>query len=606
MQNALSWGRAVGRVLEVGPSELYMLGIIGSISTASELSELLPEISVLIGKIRAPHVSQLCSELCGIRQSLLSRQPAYSFVLQVLDTIRARVTEVQSKTAKSAPVSGSSTVALDSAESDLLLALTADLASFIRILDALPLPLHNDFRATYGQSTPTLQDTFLSVLLHDEVQGEDTAHLFALFTERCVLLNQELLPLPLMLTRAADALFDGHLDAASAAASLQAKASAVLTAETRSAFYTHLQSLLDSEDSAVSTETRLTVAKVFSASLPSTGASVRLLELHQILDDLHVHCDSNSVIPTRSIRTERSGGLVALQQCYYISEESDRETIVMNLLASGLALDEASARLLLRLVRLLHFSAYGDIASALDYWTEQLICADSMTPSYQPSEACVRCWRGLLQALRRRSDLEGLILEFFVVDVGVFASLHSGLAAGEVVEWTSGLSRQCQLHIQLVIGGARADDALRSMCAEELDALCLLLVPVTASPEALLASPHLPLILQSTRDRLHMADPGTPLFPSRGLAFSPLILLYNLLRAHCLHEALQLYWCLVQRPETSFEFQSALRLLQSDLHKHTLPRSLGIHSIEGLGWRYAEALQQSMLGLTSTAFGSMQ
>ena len=508
LSNAHAWGRAIGKVLDVSPSEMYLRAAVESYcqwwmhdySYDSFEQDLVP----VLGKISVKHLSFLCLTISGLDSSqsdvLLFRDispPPHKSREGLEIILQGLQNATRSK-------SGFSTLELD--------ALVREIASLIELQHVLEmLPVDGTFRTQAKQcfasdSTELKEIFFIDVLLSPTTSAESIRPLHKLLLQDKDALNSLLrLSIEAFRRLLADA---SGLDVKLSAEDLLQKSLTVFDDAEVERFHCALRDILaECSDALPRCVDLALVLKEYDARANDV---VMLIESKLLLSQMRFAInDGDRPLYERLTR----GSSPPDETAFYLGSEQQRSKLLSAVLDALHPVDSSQLRLVLVLMRVWGMSCTHTLDELTSLWAEVAFKPQDVSLSTNRSlTTFANDWQQFL-SVAKDNGIEDIVVETLLIDINIVnwcdckplaGEERAGFTsdAGALREWVSFLSDANKVIIDVVLGGDYAESALaRIRSMNQLDECLLLFIPVAVSAEALYRFPHLHILAKSMMER---------------------------------------------------------------------------------------------------------
>lgn len=507
LSNVQAWGRAIGRVLDISPSEMHLRAAVESIRRSpNDVLEDLQGLKTALNKMCSDHLLVLSHTISGLEYShqciklnqYISLPPSIS--RELLETI-CRGLRVSARSKSTTHNSSLSAIEIEAIVKDIM-----PLIELQHVLELLPKDdyFHAKAKSSINAKREFKEDFLIDALLSSVTSPEAIHHLYRFLTE-------ENFP----------SLVNVFSDACKRILNMQ-KAEAMLSMETLLKRPSTLLSDAEIEELHNNIFQMLTqcqedygkylaLAWVFKEYDARSANLVLLLESKSIIqlikfDESKIEAPLSEKVVLNASSPE-GGGL------YDIGIEMQRSSLLDVILQSLNTVDSSQMRKVLQLMRAWGMSCTVTLDELTRVWAvSTLRPKDSIFSKSRKSAKFQKCWERFL-SIARAYAMEEIILEVLLVDVNIVNWLLSfesdpvnetGFLSSPhaLNEWVSFMSDRNRITIEIALGGKMADAASEKIKpSDQLDEIVSLLIPVTLSGKVLYEFAHLHSIVGSVTDR---------------------------------------------------------------------------------------------------------
>ena len=512
LSNAYAWGRAIGKVLDISPSEMYFRAAVESFSRwidDDDYDSFIQELMQLLGKISVKHLSLLCVAVSGLDLSqsdvqlfrTLSPLPHRS--REVLERILQGLQETL-RSKSEAPNSKLSALEVD--------ALAKEINSLIelqRVLELLPIEenYREQAKLCFSSDSDELKETLLiRVLLSPSTTAESIKPLHKLLLKEKDLINS-LLELSIEAFQRLRANVSGLMHKHSAEVLLK-KALIIFDDAETARFHAALNIMLAgcSDEFHI----HLELALVLREYDPGANEIVTFIESKLLLSQLSFSLTEGNLLPHERIH---SHSVTSSVNTYDLSSGEQRSQLLSEVLDTIHPVNSHQLRLILKLMRAWGMSCAINVDELTSLWTNLMLKPEHFNFLTNRSLASfAKDWQNFLSVAKAHC-IEDVVVEALLMDVGVVngrvcntraSEEHVGFITDPIMlrDWCAYMSDANQVIIDVALGGESAESALaRLQFVSQLDECLLLFIPVMVSAEALYRFPLLHILVKSMMDR---------------------------------------------------------------------------------------------------------
>jgi hypothetical protein len=513
LESVVAWGRAVGRLLGVGPSDLYLRGAFIALATANaeQLEGVLQSLRRVVNKLQASHVRCLCMAICSQDYSITGVTWMLPKCVELNPTDVIRILQIIANCFDPTVVSKPGKTALAAEETDGIVKLIDKLIKWNRVLQIAP-TLRIELSDSLSGDFFVFERVLVSLLLSPEGGLQTAMNLHSLLHDYTHSTCDDSYTLPSFLTlllQACDKLVSGSVAEVS---SLVRACMSVLREEELALVFRRLhRGLTRRRDAGDLTHLQAALRVVRELEeLEGSGTWARqLLETRILLLELRIPCGN-------MVHVHWDGGEEKEEESYEycLDNEEDKLQLLRHVIAALEQVRSIDLRLLMRLLRCWGMSVCGSVGDAMASWVpctleiwgaSSLTCKTPLSADLPYSEHCVACIELVLSSalttIPTTIEQEEELLELLVVDAGImhWGRRTAGMASrtgvlntpASLLVWAAPLSVNFNVLLRACLGGEFADALISFSGNEAADPLVLLIASITASPQSLLSSPHL-------------------------------------------------------------------------------------------------------------------